>query len=120
MLVDFDAAPRRRLPKTADEAPDMHAGALAVDQPAVIALRSHFAGQIGAAHHRRVGIDIGGEQFLAARQLVVVLRFGCKLDLADAREAAVNLLFRHQTLDRIDPGVEGPIEPVGDFLTEPG
>ena len=120
MLVDLDAAPRRRFRKAADEAPDMHAGALAVDQPAVIALRSHFAGQLGAAHHRRVGIDIGGEQFLAARQLVIVLRFGRELDLADAREAAVDLLFRHQALDRIDPGVEGPVEPVGDFLTELG
>ena len=47
-----------------------------------------------------------------------MLGLGRQLDLADAREAAVDLLLRHQALDRIDPGVEGPIEPVGDVLAE--
>ena len=120
VLVDLHAAPRRRFRQAADEAPDMHAGAFAVDQPAVEAVRPDLAGQVRAAHHLRVGVDVGRQQFLAARQLVVVLGLGRELDLADAREAAVDLLFRHQALDRIDSGVEGPIEPVGDFLAEFG
>ena len=60
----------------------------------------------------RVGIDIRGQQFLGARQLVVVLGLGRELELADAREVAVDLLFRHEALDRVDAGVEGPVEPV--------
>jgi hypothetical protein len=81
---------------------------------------THFAGEIGTGRHRRIGIDIGGQQFLAARQLVMVLGPRRKLDLAGTREAAVDLLFRHQTLDGIDAGVEGPAEPVGNVLAELG
>ena len=47
-------------------------------------------------------------------------RLDCEFDLADAREAAVDLLFGHEALDHVDPGVEGPIETVGNFLAEFG
>ena len=67
-----------------------------------------------------IGKLLGHTRFKAARQLVIVLRLCGKLDLADAREAAVDLLFGRQTLDRIDPGVEGSVEPVGHFLAKLG
>jgi hypothetical protein len=49
-----------------------------------------------------------------------VLGLGGKLDLADAREAAVDVLFAHQAFDRVDPCVEGAVEPVRDVPAELG
>src|SRR3954471_23504082 len=55
---------------------------------------------------------------LAKKGARVVLLEAETLDLAGSREAAVDLLFRNQPLDHVDPGIERPIEPVGHLVAE--
>ena len=116
MFIDLCTAPRCGGRKAADEPADMHAGALGKQQPAVVTLGPDLVAQVGAGDHPRSGIDIGRQEFLAARQHVVVLGLGGKLELADAGEAAVDLFFLHQPLDHIDASVEGLVERVRGVL----
>ena len=60
------------------------------------------------------------QQFLRARELLVVLRFGGELELADALEVAVDTLLGDDGLDLVHAGIECAIEHVGPLATELG
>jgi hypothetical protein len=96
----------------------MHAGTLLHQQCAVVTVAAQFVTQFGAADQARIGIHIGGQQGLAARQLVEVLGLGRQLELAVTGKTAVDGFLAHQPFHGIHSGIEGPIEPVGAFRSQ--
>ncbi|KAF1853811.1 hypothetical protein Lal_00007074 [Lupinus albus] len=97
---------------------DVHAGALFHQQSTVVTVAAQFVTQLGAGDQARVCIDVGGQQGLAARQLVDVLGLGRQLELAVACKTAVDGFLAHQPFHRIDTGIEGAIEPVGPLRSQ--
>ena len=115
-FIDLGATPCGGGRQAPDEPADMHAGTLGKEQAAIVAVGADFGSQVGARDHPRFGIDIGRQEFLAARQHLVVLGLGGKLELADTGEAAVDLFFLHQPLDHVDARVESLVERIGGRL----
>ena len=73
-----------------------------------------------ARHEAHVGVGTPVERVAGTGQLIVMLGLRGELELARAREVAVDPLLRHDALDRVDGGVEGVVKRHRLVEPEPG
>ena len=108
--VDLRAAALGRLRQAAGEAAHVHLAAALVEQAADEALARHLGAHARRVQDLHVGVDAVGHQPLgAARQRFQVRRLCGQLELAAAREVAVDGLVAHDAFHRVDRGVVGVV-----------
>jgi hypothetical protein len=111
VLVDLRPPSNRSFRQAGHEPTHMHPGALLKDHPAEIALRAQLGRQVGGRDDAGLRIGFCGENLLRSAELGEMLGLRRQLELAGAREAAVDALFADQPLHEIHAGVEAMVEP---------
>ena len=108
--MDHRAAALGRLRQAAGEAAHVHLAAALVEQAADETIARHLGAHARRMQDLHVGVDAVGHQPLgAARQRFQVGRLCGQLELAAAREVAVDGLVAHDAFHGVDRGVVGVV-----------